>query len=337
MPPRIGIARSGCRYPLRTTTPTGVVAVERRAVDPRRSLRHLGPSALAVSTALLPGSGRRLRRRAQARRRSEAHPARRARRDRDRGRGIRGTAPVLSVSERRTMSRTLLVVALRFPRRLRGIVQVGLSRRSAPRRRISSPAFSPTAPARAGKPTRVSFVIRQPDGQPLTRFRRGAGPHTGVHLIIVRETSRRSSTAIRRSRRTGRSATRSRSRSPARTASSSTPTRTCPGRSGTSSCSARSRSRGSTQPQTLPPFSATQTVDGYRFTLHGRPNLHAIQAGVPEVHGHRPAGKAGAVHALVRRARARDLLPRRARSTTSTRTSARPAPADARASSAERR
>ena len=32
----------------------------------------------------------------------------------------------------------------------------------------------------------VSFVIRQPDGQPLTSFRRGAGPHTGVHLIIVR-------------------------------------------------------------------------------------------------------------------------------------------------------
>ena len=30
VPPRIGIARSGCRYPLRTTTPTGVVAVERR-------------------------------------------------------------------------------------------------------------------------------------------------------------------------------------------------------------------------------------------------------------------------------------------------------------------
>ena len=29
-------------------------------------------------------------------------------------------------------------------------------------------------------------MIRQPDGKPLTDFRRGAGPHTGVHLIIVR-------------------------------------------------------------------------------------------------------------------------------------------------------
>lgn len=29
VPPRIGMARSGCSYPLRTTTPTGVVDIER--------------------------------------------------------------------------------------------------------------------------------------------------------------------------------------------------------------------------------------------------------------------------------------------------------------------
>jgi len=38
----------------------------------------------------------------------------------------------------------------------------------------------------AGKPTRLSFTIRQPSGEPLTKFRTGSGPHTGVHLIIVR-------------------------------------------------------------------------------------------------------------------------------------------------------
>ena len=38
-----------------------------------------------------------------------------------------------------------------------------------------------------GKATDVSFVIRQPDGQPLTQFKSGAGPHTGVHLIFVRD------------------------------------------------------------------------------------------------------------------------------------------------------
>jgi hypothetical protein len=33
---------------------------------------------------------------------------------------------------------------------------------------------------------RLSFTIRQPSGAPLTTYRRGGGPHTGVHLIIVR-------------------------------------------------------------------------------------------------------------------------------------------------------
>src|SRR5207249_11287727 len=47
-------------------------------------------------------------------------------------------------------------------------------------------AFTPKAPAAVDKPVRVSFVIRHPNGIPLTDFKRGPGPHTGVHLIIVR-------------------------------------------------------------------------------------------------------------------------------------------------------
>ena len=54
-------------------------------------------------------------------------------------------------------------------------------------------------------------------------------------------------------------------------------------------------------------------------------------------HGDRPEGRPAEVHALLRRARARDLLPRRARWTTSTRTCARRAPRAARARSAARR
>lgn len=38
----------------------------------------------------------------------------------------------------------------------------------------------------AGKTERLSFTIGQPSGAPLTDYRRGSGPHTGVHLIIVR-------------------------------------------------------------------------------------------------------------------------------------------------------
>ena len=47
--------------------------------------------------------------------------------------------------------------------------------------------FTPTAAGDAvGKPTRVSFTILQPNGKPLTQYKHGAGPHNGVHLIIVR-------------------------------------------------------------------------------------------------------------------------------------------------------
>lgn len=46
--------------------------------------------------------------------------------------------------------------------------------------------FEPARPVEPGHPTSVSFVIRQPSGAPLTDYRRGAGPHTGIHLILVR-------------------------------------------------------------------------------------------------------------------------------------------------------
>jgi hypothetical protein len=35
-------------------------------------------------------------------------------------------------------------------------------------------------------PVTLSFAIRQPSGSPLVDYRRGAGPHTGIHLILVR-------------------------------------------------------------------------------------------------------------------------------------------------------
>jgi hypothetical protein len=47
--------------------------------------------------------------------------------------------------------------------------------------------FQPAAPVSPGRPTTVSFTIDQPSGQPLTTYRTGPGPHTGVHLIIVRD------------------------------------------------------------------------------------------------------------------------------------------------------
>jgi hypothetical protein len=55
----------------------------------------------------------------------------------------------------------------------------------APARTFELSGFGPLRVAHAGT-TRLSFTIRQPSGAPLTSYRRGAGPHTGVHLIVIR-------------------------------------------------------------------------------------------------------------------------------------------------------
>jgi hypothetical protein len=46
--------------------------------------------------------------------------------------------------------------------------------------------FAPTTTVQPGKPFTVSFTIEQPSGKPLTAYKTGPGPHTGVHLIFVR-------------------------------------------------------------------------------------------------------------------------------------------------------
>lgn len=42
-------------------------------------------------------------------------------------------------------------------------------------------------PVQVGKPTTLKLHVEQPQGGPLTRFKTGSGPHTGVHLIMVRD------------------------------------------------------------------------------------------------------------------------------------------------------
>jgi hypothetical protein len=55
-----------------------------------------------------------------------------------------------------------------------------------PARTFRLAGFQPSGVIRPGRPTTVAFTIDQPSGAALTAYRTGAGPHTGVHLIIVR-------------------------------------------------------------------------------------------------------------------------------------------------------
>ena len=46
--------------------------------------------------------------------------------------------------------------------------------------------FTPARVAEPG-PATISFTITRPSGEPLTAYRTGGGPHTGVHVIVVRD------------------------------------------------------------------------------------------------------------------------------------------------------
>ena len=82
---------------------------------------------------------------------------------------------------------------------------------------------------------------------------------------------------------------------------------------------------GTYVPKPLPPFSPTQTVDGYRFVLHGDAAPEGDRPGAARLHGHRRRtgsrrrSRRGSARSRTRSSSGRD------RSTTSTPTSARPA------------
>ena len=138
--------------------------------------------------------------------------------------------------------------------------------------------FMPAAAVRAGKPVRVGFTIVQPNGKPLTQFKRGAGPHTGVHLIIVR---RDLAAIVHR-------------HPPVAANGRLVDTITFPepgpyrvvidvypkdvsGSVPNFQLFSTIRVAGAYRPQPLPAFTPAETVDGVRFTLHGTPHLHAVE------------------------------------------------------------
>ena len=149
--------------------------------------------------------------------------------------------------------------------------------------------FAPAGLA-AAKPTRISFRIDQPSGAPLTKYRNGSGPHTGVHLIIVRSDL---GAIIHQHPKPG-----------ADGEFEPLVTFPTPGRYRvvvdvypqlTGPLRNFQLFRWVTVPgaaphASLPPFRPTVTVDGYRFALSGRPHLRAVQANFLTLHVTRPNG-----------------------------------------------
>ena len=159
----------------------------------------------------------------------------------------------------------------------------------APARIVSLADFRPAAPAVTGKPTVVSFVIRQPDGKPMTAFKTGPGPHTGVHLIIVR---RDLATMIH---------THPHIAAGGKISQAMTFTEPGPykvvvdvypktGVQPNFQLFGAMTVAGTYRPQPLSGASSV-VVDGYRFTMRGRPALRAIQAAAITITVTTPTGK----------------------------------------------
>jgi hypothetical protein len=137
----------------------------------------------------------------------------------------------------------------------------------------------PSGTIRPGSPVTLTFTVVQPSGAPLVHYRTGAGPHTGVHLIIVRDDL---STIIHRHPPVGAGGViRQRVVFPRpgtyRMVVDVYP-RTHGQRYVNFQLYRTVHVEGQARSRPLPPFRRQVRVSGWRFTMHGRPRLRVAQA-----------------------------------------------------------
>ena len=165
----------------------------------------------------------------------------------------------------------------------------------APAKTYRIVGFTPTKVTEAGKPTTVAFTIGQPSGGALTRFRKGAGPHTGVHLIIVR---RDLSEIVHKHPPIASDGKISETVTfpapgPYRALVDVYPN--IPGGQRNFQLFENIDVAGDYKPKPLPPFDPTVKAGGYTVTIHGHPKLKAIEPAFLTVTVRDPNGKAPAL------------------------------------------
>jgi hypothetical protein len=160
----------------------------------------------------------------------------------------------------------------------------------APAQTTHLAGFEPSGTIAPGKPTTMSFDIKLPDGATLTRYKTGPGPHTGVHLIIVRDDLAyviHQHPPIPASGVLHQSVTFP-APGPYHVLVDVYPD--VPGMLPNFQLYRNVTVSGAYHPVKLPPFKAHQVVDGIHFDMQGHPALHAIQAeflhvNVTDAHG----------------------------------------------------
>jgi hypothetical protein len=159
-----------------------------------------------------------------------------------------------------------------------------------PARTYSLAGFRPLQVAHPG-PARLTFTIRQPSGAALTAYKRGAGPHTGIHLIVVREDL---GVIIHRHPPIAANGRVSEtidfpSAGPYRVLVDAYPA--AKGAPRNFQLHSDLRVGGRYRPQPLPPFAARRKVGGYTITLRAPKRLHAVEAATLKATVTDPSGK----------------------------------------------
>jgi hypothetical protein len=151
--------------------------------------------------------------------------------------------------------------------------------------------FTP-ATLESGKPQQISFTIEQPSGAPLTSYRTGSGPHTGVHLIFVRSDLGAIVHVHPPIGADGRITERVTLPTPGRYRVVVDAYPKVTGVLGNFQLFRWITVAGKAVSKPLPPFRPTVTVNGYRFALDHPPALHAIRAEFLNLTVTRPDGTA---------------------------------------------
>jgi hypothetical protein len=165
---------------------------------------------------------------------------------------------------------------------------------AAPARQFQLADFQPGQTPKAGTPADVSFEIKQPSGKALTDYATGSGPHTGVHLLFVRDDL---STIIHRHppvQADGTIDDKVTFKEPGRYR---VVVDAYPKAGGSLKNFQLFRwidVGGSAKAAPLPAFQATQKVDGYTFTMQGTPQLKAVEATLLKVTVTDPGGRPAA-------------------------------------------
>lgn len=163
----------------------------------------------------------------------------------------------------------------------------------APAKTYTLAGFQPVGPVRAGRPTTVSFTIREPSGEPLINYRTCCEPHEGVDLIIVRSDDSHiqyDDSDIAANGRVTQPVT-----FPApgtyRVVIDAYPKHTQPNSPINFQLFTHITVHGRYRAQPLPRYNPTQVVDGYRFQIQGPPRLKAIEADFLTINVRDPAGR----------------------------------------------